>query len=40
MATQETPQAQVEVTSLASLRAWLEENHATSDGVWGVWGCS
>jgi len=27
---------QLEMTSLAELRAWLEANHSTSDGVWLV----
>jgi uncharacterized protein YdeI (YjbR/CyaY-like superfamily) len=27
---------QLEITSVEQLRAWLEQNHATSDGVWLV----
>ena len=33
-----TPDEQVEITSTDELRAWLEEHHASSPGIWLVTG--
>lgn len=33
-----TPYDAVDFSDLASLRAWLEEHHGTSPGIWGVTG--